>query len=465
MAASNHRPADRRDLRPGAVPPIVRWVATALLAVAACSGRDERHEPAASASVAVPPSSAPVAPKPPARPAPASRAAVRDLTASGVPSDGAVLEVRPFRGRITTADPIGLALRIRRDTAQPDDPAWSRATIDWGSSLASLQFEVKRATGATHTFTLAGVAGAPRSWPVERFHPALFIDGVGLAEGAGPRRPWSAPAPELLAAPGAIEVTISGTFAIGSRRVPLRAGPLAITVVSPGPAAKPLVDVERAASEVARATWGAKGIPIPSHPTVEHDDGTLSVRFQRSGLPGGTGYDADLLEVWVDDAGRSVFVDAYAHFTCIAEGTLVATPDGEVPIEALTPGTAVDAFDVETHQRTTARVVRLDRAHADAVLRVGALRATAEHPVWAGGAWVPAGELRPGDALLSVGGVALPAPAIELAAPTTVYDLEVTPPHTFFAGGVLVHNKAVHVPLGGDLPWGPLFWRRAALRR
>jgi hypothetical protein len=46
-----------------------------------------------------------------------------------------------------------------------------------------------------------------------------------------------------------------------------------------------------------------------------------------------------------------------------------------------------------------------------------------------------------------------------------VYDLAVDPPHTYFAGGLLVHNKAAHVPLGTDPDdQNGLFYRRASRR-
>jgi hypothetical protein len=41
-----------------------------------------------------------------------------------------------------------------------------------------------------------------------------------------------------------------------------------------------------------------------------------------------------------------------------------------------------------------------------------------------------------------------------------VVDLSVAWPHTYFAGGVLVHNKAVGVPLAPGDRWQGLFLRR-----
>ena len=109
-------------------------------------------------------------------------------------------------------------------------------------------------------------------------------------------------------------------------------------------------------------------------------------------------------------------------------------------------------------------MVRSERSHAESVRRLGALRVTAEHPVWADGRWTRAGEVPVKARLIGQGGEPLLAGPLADEGATTVYDLTVTEPHTFFAGGVLVHNKAQHVPLGPDGPWGPLFYRRAARR-
>ena len=47
-----------------------------------------------------------------------------------------------------------------------------------------------------------------------------------------------------------------------------------------------------------------------------------------------------------------------------------------------------------------------------------------------------------------------------------VYELSVTPPHTYFAGGLLSHNKTGPKRIGGEnQPWRGAFWRRSARTR
>jgi len=393
----------------------------------------------------------------------ASRASLRDTTARGPFASGGALEVRALVSQVTTKDGLGLALRFHREVPPAQGDPWGQQHADWNRIAPTLRVEVKVPGGATHTLELADTpVGPPQSRPVSMLVQTFIVDGAAIAQGPE-RRPWKTPVPGLLATPGTHVVTVSATIELDGKPVALRSGPLTFTVLPPTDPRRPLVDIERAASEVARTTWGATGIPAPSDPTVDDVEGNLVVRFRRSGAGAGeTGYEDDILEVWLDPTGKTLAVDAYRHFNCIAEGTWVATPHGPTPVEALAVGSQVDAFDVVTQTRTVAVVLRTDASYAEVVRRLGALRATPEHPVWAGGAWVPLGEVPAGATLLGVDLAPLAAAEPVLDTPATVYDLTVSPPNTYFAGGVLVHNKAVHVPLGGNGPWGPLFHRSAA---
>jgi hypothetical protein len=142
--------------------------------------------------------------------------------------------------------------------------------------------------------------------------------------------------------------------------------------------------------------------------------------------------------------------------SCFVAGTLVATPGGPRPIESLAAGDEVWAFDVNTMRRARRRVEALHRASAREVrsVRAGDLfvrGVTPSHPVYAParGAFVPLRELRVGDAVLGFDGEAATPRAVEgvdarerPAADVDVYNLTVEgPEHTYFADGLLVHNK------------------------
>ena len=67
----------------------------------------------------------------------------------------------------------------------------------------------------------------------------------------------------------------------------------------------------------------------------------------------------------------------------------------------------------------------------------------AAHPFWVGGDWRPAGELQAGDVLTTPGGgSAVLERVVRRPGECTVHNLAVAGPETYYAGGVLVHNKS-----------------------
>ncbi|MDD2806399.1 MAG: TIM44-like domain-containing protein [Elusimicrobiales bacterium] len=130
---------------------------------------------------------------------------------------------------------------------------------------------------------------------------------------------------------------------------------------------------------------------------------------------------------------------------CFPAGTPVLTLTGEVPIEKVRPGIKVLAFsndkllqcEVIDFIEKKDRLVRIRTGK-------GTLTATSEHPLLTPFGFTEVRDLRKGDEVgvfedgrrvwtriksIRPGGVA------------QVYNLEVAPPHTFIAGGFIVHNK------------------------
>ena len=134
--------------------------------------------------------------------------------------------------------------------------------------------------------------------------------------------------------------------------------------------------------------------------------------------------------------------------SCFAAGTPISTPHGLVAIEALSPGMELLAYDVERGASQLARVVRVvdrpGRPIFSMTLASGVvLQLTAEHPLWdpAHAAFRRAGERgRKYAAMLRDGSSAAVTAIDDHGERATVYDLSVSGPHTYFAGGVLVHN-------------------------
>jgi hypothetical protein len=216
----------------------------------------------------------------------------------------------------------------------------------------------------------------------------------------------------------------------------------ALSVIGLGAAAKAATGISRAAFKA-----GARQ-------TVPGLDGGL-----QGGLRGG-----------LERFGREPFCRV-GFGTCFTAGTLVATPEGDRPIEDLRAGDKVFCFDQttgarcletveETFVRTTTRLFHL-------TIRGARVTTTAEHPFMVTGmGWVQAGDLRAGDLLTTPGGTVVldqvQVETVDETDPVTVYNIHVRAHHTYYvlAGDVpvLVHNMAGHghaVP--GDTPaidWG-----------
>ncbi len=144
--------------------------------------------------------------------------------------------------------------------------------------------------------------------------------------------------------------------------------------------------------------------------------------------------------------------------SCFVAGTKVSLANGqELPIEKISVGTDVMAYDPDTGALTASPVTHTF-VHPDSeglVVVNGTLQATANHPFFANGHWVRADELQVGDTLLMLpeGASALASSGEVQSTPVqslvytprrvATYNIEVANQHTYFAGGVLVHNKAL----------------------
>ena len=70
------------------------------------------------------------------------------------------------------------------------------------------------------------------------------------------------------------------------------------------------------------------------------------------------------------------------------------------------------------------------------------LKVTANHLVYSNGQWLEIGKLKIGDKLLnSQGKIEIITSVKGVNSKIKVYNLEVSPYHTYFAEGYLVHNK------------------------
>lgn len=157
---------------------------------------------------------------------------------------------------------------------------------------------------------------------------------------------------------------------------------------------------------------------------------------------------------------------------CFVEGTLIATPSGDTPIEQLRTGDLVLSRDpatgvvapeavLETYVRLAPSLV--DLRVADPAGAEDTLRATPEHRFWTlDRGWTEAGALLPGEPLLDVEGRELSVVSVTpLALEDMVYNFEVDQTHTYFVGRshTLVHNpdyQQVWNPSTGQWEYPPI---------
>ena len=139
---------------------------------------------------------------------------------------------------------------------------------------------------------------------------------------------------------------------------------------------------------------------------------------------------------------------------CFIAGTLVHTPDGNVPIERIKQGDLVWAWDEETGEVSQKAVVETYVNETDELVHVFVngeeIITTPSHPFYSPvKGWTDAIHLRAGDILVLVNGEYVVIEWIQheiLESPVTVYNFQVADYHTYYVtdNGVLVHNSCNH---------------------
>lgn len=133
--------------------------------------------------------------------------------------------------------------------------------------------------------------------------------------------------------------------------------------------------------------------------------------------------------------------------SCIVEGTLIATPEGDRRIDSVRVGSRVWTKSPNA-EREIGIVARIWEHNADQHLVVQMtngreLLVTDNHPVATPFGWIEAGSLGPGSKLMTDSGECSVARIHRKSDLVRVYDLSVEPNQNYFASGVLVHNKSM----------------------
>ena len=187
-----------------------------------------------------------------------------------------------------------------------------------------------------------------------------------------------------------------------------------------------------------------------------------TVAGRKSGLSYSEAFSAAL------KASKAVFADAFvaaavvgsmygiAKPLCLAEGTPIVTPNGNIAIEEIQEGDRVFAVDGEG-RTVCAAVTSTFQSEASELYHVklssgDTLTASANHPFFVQKrGYVEAAQLRAGDVLQSLNGGRIIVEAVQhelLENPCILYNFEVEAPyHCYFAGSsrVLVHNECTTV--------------------
>ncbi len=132
---------------------------------------------------------------------------------------------------------------------------------------------------------------------------------------------------------------------------------------------------------------------------------------------------------------------------CFLAGTPILLADGTIKlIEEIKVGDAVLSFDESCNkqQKDTVKAVMQNKTKGYYLIN-GHLKVTGEHPFYVKGEWKKAKDLKIGDALLKdTHQEELIADIKFVDEDVLVYNFEVNPYHTYYAGGYLVHNKEVN---------------------
>jgi len=147
---------------------------------------------------------------------------------------------------------------------------------------------------------------------------------------------------------------------------------------------------------------------------------------------------------------------------CFLAGTPILLADGSTkPIEEIKPKDKILGFNEKTERTQEDEVAKLLVRKAKKYLIInGRIKVTSEHPFYHEGKWVKIGSLKIGDKLLNNKNQAEVIKSIEkVNQEVVVYNLTARPSHTYFADGILVHNKAGNENRQGSYngPFGKLF--------
>ncbi len=387
-----------------------------------------------------------------------------NFTATSKTPDGKLITaLRPLVREISPREPLTAVLHW----SQPDGPFSQTGvegpTIDLTKSLASTTFTIATADGRIHALKATFEDHRAEYWrpPQPAYRVAtllLTLDPQGVhvktmyGELVGK---WEKKLPLDFSKSGDYALAISGEL-VGAETTFVTA-PIKFQIAM---GAIPIAEAKKKA-EAAIAKHLPEG-KMPNNqqtesgfvPGMVYTDATGRRVLHYNVQIGKGSWSYDLVRVKQDRTGEIVEIAYRNVHTCVAEGTIVETPSGPQPVELLREGDEVLAYDVERGVKSSTRVVTMRTLTAPLILQFGKLRLTGNHTVYTSTGWLSARELNAKSQVLGVDGYLFAiGGGARIESETKVFDLAVGPPHTYFAGGILVHNKDRGWSADLDDPW------------
>ena len=365
----------------------------------------------------------------------ASRPALRKVTTESRTSDGLIVTTRLLVPTLSSRDAVRLLLSF--DVA--DEALRKRVEkAGWVGTFRSLEVTLTGPDGKQSSLKNDGkVVQGPGPSELGKRKRALEISSRAIYEPRYElRAAWTEPVESLFASAGRYRLKLAGVAPTSSGPLAFESAEVALDVKDA--ALKTVEEIEKVARD--HATQQLPGtIPKRSAlPVVEDEKGNRVIRY----IVPGPGYHDLFTEIVVTQGGQVISMVNESIFRCVARGTSIATPDGDRRVEDLAVGDLVVAYDVETGRRIDAPLEAIWPSHAERLLELTReLTVSGRHPVWADARWTEASAVSAGAELLRLDGAVAIADPRSLGYGGPVYDLSVAWPHTFFAAGVLVHNK------------------------
>lgn len=381
--------------------------------------------------------------------------------------NGLVVVLRPIVTHVAPGDPFRFVLHHATEAGPITmDHAQGKLPVRRDEHFASLTFTVTTPDGTTHTLKPDFKPTPPPNGV--KIHQPLFetatqvltLKDTGVVANSVSSATYLSPTPvdvtnaQLAAwvakpkvsfdAPGKYTIVVSGTltpekgnpilFASAELRMERLADKTGVK--SQAELVKMLTDAVQNESPKTKFAPGSF--------VIEDSKGnrTVRVRTPPDELKWGG---CDVFTAKVDAEGKLGRVERTVAGGCVAAGTLVLGETGPVAIETVRVGDRIRGFDPDAGKQVWVTVKAVWPARAGETLVLGdTLRVTGNHPLYANGAWKDAAAVKPTDTLLTTEGKKIPAGEPKrVVRPVDVFDLTVDGPHTFFAGGFLVHNKSV----------------------